>query len=435
MAKIEFQFGLRVALNRIDPRQIRSLDTKTFEDFVVSTNTQVSRSAELPAFRVDVSTDILRAVTGEPGDTSLAKRLTGSDALVLSYASTAGDLPDLCGRLLTAYGESTYKNAFGWIDDLALVKDPTQIASLDELVASQIRSGSLPTSHLALPEAIGWEDLDGFKIGGSPRGHVYDELDLEAYLTAIGDERQLIDVAALRARDVSVRYTRNPESFDRRSTLYQCIVSEQRLDNALYVLIEGRWFAVNEGLTAQVDGFVNALPGTKTLLPQAEVGEAEANYNNRLAESDPGRLLLLDAKIVRPGSAASGIEVCDVLTSDGEFIHVKRKSRSATLSHLFAQGSVSADAFLGDEVFRDRIRAAIDSKADPELKSRWLDLIPNGASTVSGSNYTVTYAVISASKGAGRDWLPFFSKLNLMQHGRRLMSMGIKVQVARIPIG
>jgi uncharacterized protein (TIGR04141 family) len=81
LSKIEYQFGLRVALNRIDPRQLRSLDTKTFEDMVVSTNTQVSKSAELPTFRVDVSTAILRAATGEPRDASFAKRLSGSDAL------------------------------------------------------------------------------------------------------------------------------------------------------------------------------------------------------------------------------------------------------------------------------------------------------------------------------------------------------------------
>ena len=31
MSKIERQFGLRVALNRIDPAQLRSMDTKTFE--------------------------------------------------------------------------------------------------------------------------------------------------------------------------------------------------------------------------------------------------------------------------------------------------------------------------------------------------------------------------------------------------------------------
>lgn len=51
-AKIERRFGLKVALNLINDRQIRSLDTKTFDEMVVSTNTQTSRTADLPTFGV-----------------------------------------------------------------------------------------------------------------------------------------------------------------------------------------------------------------------------------------------------------------------------------------------------------------------------------------------------------------------------------------------
>jgi len=51
--KIERRFGLKVALNLIDERQIRSLDTKKFDEMVVSTNVQTSRTTELPTFGVD----------------------------------------------------------------------------------------------------------------------------------------------------------------------------------------------------------------------------------------------------------------------------------------------------------------------------------------------------------------------------------------------
>lgn len=103
LSKIENQFGLRVALNRIDPCQIRSLDTKTFEDLVVSTNTQASKSAELPTFGVDISRDILRAVTGEPRDQMLSKRIAGSGSLVMGVKATASEIPAICDDLLTAF--------------------------------------------------------------------------------------------------------------------------------------------------------------------------------------------------------------------------------------------------------------------------------------------------------------------------------------------
>ncbi|MCW4386328.1 TIGR04141 family sporadically distributed protein [Salinibacterium sp. SYSU T00001] len=63
-ARIERRFGLKVALNLIDEKQIRSLDTKLFDEMVVSRNTQTSRTAELPTFGVDILRDIVRGVTG-----------------------------------------------------------------------------------------------------------------------------------------------------------------------------------------------------------------------------------------------------------------------------------------------------------------------------------------------------------------------------------
>ena len=188
LSKIEFQFGLRVALNRVDPRQLRSLDTKTFEDLVVSTNTQVSKSAELPTFRVDVATDILRAVTGEPRDESLAKRLAGSDSLTLNVELAPNDLPELCGRLLDAFTADDYKAEFGWIDQLTQVRDVARVEELNELLVQQLVTGTVGTTHLAMPEGIDWQDVESFKIGGAGRA-TFDELDLEEYLDRLGADR------------------------------------------------------------------------------------------------------------------------------------------------------------------------------------------------------------------------------------------------------
>lgn len=149
ISKIEHQFGLRVALNRIDPRQLRSLDTKTFEDMVVSSNTQVSKSAELPTFRVDVSTDILRAATGVPRNAAFAKRLSGSDALVMNADTEPTDLPSLCEDLLRAFSEDRYKSDFGWIDQLALVRNTDLVNTLDgRLVADLINGIKIGRAHV-----------------------------------------------------------------------------------------------------------------------------------------------------------------------------------------------------------------------------------------------------------------------------------------------
>jgi len=429
-SKIEHQFGLRVALNRIDASQIRSLDTKTFEDMVVTKNVQTSKSAELPNFGVDVSRDILRAVTGQPRDRSVTKRLSGSDALVLSANVTPAGLAALCADLLAAFHEVTYKTDFEWIDQLALVNDDATIDALDTLLEAQLIAGDTSQTHMAVPETIDWEDIDVFKIGGTFRT-TYEDLDLDEYLGQLGPKKSEITIDRLKSRPVSVRFTRSTD-FDTRWNVYQCLITEQRHSGQLHVLIEGRWFAVSDSIVADVDTFANSLPASPLALISSAKGEKEGDYNKRLANSDPDELLLLDAHIKRPGGAASGIELCDVLASSGEFIHVKRKSRSSTLSHLFAQGAVSASTFNGDGVFRDEIRNLIASAVPPVKQPQWMDLVPANGSPVDKSKYLVSYVVIANSSKTGTDWLPFFSKLNLMQHGKQLRDLGFTVSITRV---
>jgi uncharacterized protein (TIGR04141 family) len=430
-AKIQRQFGLRVALNRIDPSQIRSMDTKIFEDMVVTRNTQTSKSSDIPTFGVDVSRDILRAVAGEPRDQEFAKRIAGSDALVLSVDLEVEQLPAKCDALLEAYKDTAYKTDFEWIDQLAVVEGVDEVARLDDLLVSQLVSGDTTRTHMATPEPIAWEDIDSFTIGGT-RKQTYDDLDLDQYLTLLADKRSDITIEKLKSRKVSVAYTRSGNSASLWS-VYQCLVSEQRVDDELFVLIEGRWFAVSDSLVEKVDRFVDSLPTGVPLLEPAMTAETEPAYNTRMAQTYPDDFLLLDAKIKRPGGASTGIEFCDLLAASGDVIHVKRKSRSATLSHLFAQGSVSATTFVGDGEYREAVRASI-REAEPDAKraSRWLSLIPDGLSAVQADLHKVSYVVIAKTTRSGTDWLPFFSKLNLMQHGRQLQNMRFPVSITRI---
>lgn len=426
-AKIQRQFGLRVGLNRIDPSQIRSMDTKTFEDMVVTKNTQTSRSSDIPNFGVDVSRDILRAVAGEPRDKTFAKRLAGSDALVLSLEVTPRDLAAKCDELLVAYEDTAYRADFEWIDHLEVVEDQARIDVLDLAMEAQLKAADTTTTHMAMPEPIAWEDIDTFRIAGT-RKATYDDLDLSDYLSALGAKISEITIPRLKQRSVSVKYTRSGD-FDGVWNVYQCLVSEQRLGSQLFVLIEGRWFAVSDTLVGQVDSFLGSLPTTTPPIEDALSGELEPEYNARMANEHPSDLLLLDAKIKRPGGASTGIEFCDLLSSTGELIHVKRKSRSSTLSHLFAQGSISASTFVSDGEYRDELRKAVLEASPSGSEAQWLSLVPDSTTSIDKQKYTVSYVVLTKGKHDGPDWLPFFSKLNLMQHGRQLQNLGFRVSV------
>lgn len=429
-ARIERRFGLKVALNLLDERQLRSLDTKKFDEMVVSTNTQTSRTTELPTFGVDILRDILRAVTGKAPVSSGYKSLSGADALVLGVARPVTDLPAVLRDLHSHYTATKYQAAFGWVDHLSEVKDPTLVNALDELLVAQLKASDTSVTHMAMPENLDWEDIEHFLITPT-RGKTYDELDLDEYLAQTATDPANLTLALLRSRKVSVKFLRNPDA-DSRWSIYQCLVSEQRLNGLLYALIEGRWFAIADTLVNQVDTAIAAIPSASVTLPAGLLGESEGDYNARAAAASAD-LALLDKKLVAPDGSTTRIEFCDLLCTDGSLVHVKRKSRSSTLSHLFAQGHVSAEALV-DGTLRDRVRAAITNAAGNADATGWLNLVPPSSSAPERDKVTVTYAVITNSKATGVEWLPFFSRLTLMQTVRDLNRLGFtKVALLRVP--
>jgi hypothetical protein len=60
--------------------------------------------------------------------------------------------------------------------------------------------------------------------------------------------------------------------------------------------------------------------------------------------------------------------LCDVLSKVGEFIHVKRKSSSSCLGHLFAQGSLRSTLVNGS-MFPEEIRQQIQESVAPEKQA------------------------------------------------------------------
>lgn len=429
-SKIVRQFGLKTVLNAIDPAQIRSLDTKTFEDMVVARNMQASRSTTLSTFEVDAVRDILRAATGEPKDDTLGSRVSGADSIVLNIGTTVGDLTTVCRDLLAAYSADSYKESFGWVDDLAQVVDAPTIAQLDEQLVAELRASDTGHTHLAMPEVLDWQEVDKFKITGT-RDTEYDDLDLDAYLEQLPRIDDLT-LQKLKSRRVQVKFARSSE-WDTRWTVYQCLVSEQRTDDGLFALIEGRWFKISDSLAERVDEYTSSLSNSSITLLPAYVGESEEDYNLRLAGEDAEHRLCLDAKLVLAEGATSRIEVCDVLVDDRTLVHVKRKSRSSTLSHLFSQGVVSMTALLHDAAFRARVRDLVSEQVPDQ--TGWDDVIPPPTTALDRDAFTVSYVVLVNSTRQGTDWLPFFSKLNLMHAVRTLRAnQGVNVTIDRVDV-
>ena len=146
----------------------------------------------------------------------------------------------------------------------------------------------------------------------------------------------------------------------------------------------------------------------------------EGDYNAALAASDKERYALMDAKNIPYGGGQSKIELCDVLSEDGRFIHIKKYSGSAVLSHLFNQGYVSTMLVKSDAAFRNKASKLL-SEANPSFASA---LGPESVKEV-------VFGIITKDN-VDRPRLPFFSKVTLDAVRSNLLAMGAKVSVKAI---
>ena len=156
-------------------------------------------------------------------------------------------------------------------------------------------------------------------------------------------------------------------------------------------------------------------------MPAAIEGEEERAYNERAA-AEAG-LALLDRKLVSIGGTS--IEVADLVSASGDLIHVKRKTQSATLSHLFAQGRISAEALKVDAAVREAAAAHMDT--DGRVGGALL------RGPYEARSKTVVYAVIASNAAELPGKLPFFSRLNLWQ-AHRFLTATLDYRVAFVGI-
>lgn len=419
----ERNFGLKVVLNTVNPERLRSIDIRTFEELPLYTRQQASAASSISVFDIDIDSDLLRAVTGEPTEEDFGLRITGADSLAVNSRVDFKDIGRKCNQILSAYKGTKYKKNFSWVDHLQSIREPLLREELDAHLSQMIARSEIENIYLCPPEPLDWITVEGFRF--SPEGVSGEwraDITLDDYLGLVGQEDPMT-AEILRKHRVWVKYENSDEPAAKWS-VYECVVLQTELNRYLYVLTGGQWFQIEKTFAARVLRDLKGIPSRDSFLLDAEVGEKEGEYNERIASALPG-LVLMDRKTIRSEGATTPIEFCDLFSKDKQIIHVKRKTQSAMLSHLFGQGTVSAELFLRDDTFRDLLRTILRNQR-PNLSN----LIPKSRPIT--RDYQVVYAIITDGQRKWPDSLPFFSQLYIRQNARRLRNFGYKVLLSRI---
>lgn len=432
---IEPGFGLRVTLNAVDADRLRSVDLRTIEEMTMQTRRQASRIAGLEVFGINVTRDIVAGVTGQPRDMSVGTVMTGRDQCVLHGSVPFDQIATRCKQLLGLYDRDDYKERFGWIDHMSAVADDPLRSSLDDALVGALNAGNFDQLHFAAPEQMEWADLAGFRYSCEPvSAALHPDLEPAEYVAAHETRRRAVGpLDAERLRKDKVQMFGGPADAQIVAwQVYRCCVFQTTFAGYLYVLSGGLWYQIEKSFADRVRGEVANIAEFAPQefgLPPADPGEHEEDYLVRAAPLMEQALelpvVVMDQQMVRAADAASDIEVCDLFTGAKHFIHAKRRTRSSTLSHLFAQGTVSAQAFVNDQTYREGARAKIAQTACGTA-----DFFPSARPIA--RDYTVVFAVIAKGTGSLGPALPFLSQVNLSYAGRQIRAWGYELALMRI---
>jgi uncharacterized protein (TIGR04141 family) len=435
---VEQGFGLRFAIRKLDPARVRTVTRNILEQGARVDRNSVPNGQRVEDFAIEEYGEIISRLTGP----SSAQGLTFTAGRTVSFSLKASDslgLPigkeplDLLADLREVDRVVDSEPAVGelaFIEQLRALKskDP-RLAELEAAFNTQLDDSDAGSIALSFPwegdEDRGDAQTYRIKVPGGPRGgEIAAEIDLPAILDALSEVPR--DDRVQTSKTATIQAFEDEEAtsaISRAIPISKWISAEVTLGPTRFFFRDGRWYEVGSGYVDHLRGRVAAILNAPSpvSLPGWNVGEDEEAYNKRVG-AGPG-FVCLDRELVptemHPGR---GIELCDLLGPEGELIHVKRAAKSAPLSHLFAQGMVSAEQLLFDDQARARIGELAKAKK-------------SGYSLPGGWQPRHVVFAIALKRGLSPERLFTFTQVVMVRCVDRLRYRQVKVSVVGIPLG
>jgi len=412
---IERDFGLKVTLNSVDPDKLRSLDKASYDTNPLNSRTQSTKDVDIFNLHLDSEMEMLYAITGVSKVKEFGGHVTGRDALTLVVGTDLSNIPKILSESLVRY-RAKLPEKFSWVENINRVRDFDEIEILDLELDDVVASSSHDSLWLGEPEVVDWENQVGYSFDMYQRTPRHVSLSFEDYISYLDGE-----VPTVKLMKNHVVHVNNSEYQSVNSwPVYRCLYAEIKFGSDQYILRNGIWYKVNCDFVSTVDDYLSNLDIHPFEFPVYSHDD-EGDYNENVFNTESG-FCLMDKKNIQIGGAYDKLEHCDLIRNGNEFVHVKLYRSSSTLSHLFSQGSVAAEAFIKDSDYREKL----NPKLPASIK------LSNPALRPDPSSYKVVYAI--ATKKNIPIELPFFSKVTLKNSLKTLRALNYGVTLAKIDV-
>jgi uncharacterized protein (TIGR04141 family) len=418
----EPRFGLHVVANSVSSDRVISADTRGLVGRGRSQRTVMPSAGPLYELGIETDEELVRLLEGKPA-ADFANAAAGGESLQLKIRGfSLARLQEKLDQIIELYESSRYKESYEFLDYFTPVRreDKALRDALDGATIDLIHQRSDDLAF-APPDILEPLQVNHYVLRCG--GYSSDELD-ELSADAVYDTLEQWSIEdPLRSVKVDA-YDSSGDRVVESYSLLHYIVADIPYDDRRYVLAAGVWIEVDQDYVTAVQRRIDRLPDITRKLRLAtwnlNVQENEEAYNHHVGRKR--RWKVLDRKnfpIERPNQK---VEVCDLLTPDKQLLCVKRMTKSSTLSHLFAQGLVSADLLVNNA----------DGYQDQVIE--YLTELRLGATFGSREDWTVVYAIATSNTARLSKSLYFFSKVGLDRTAKQLRSLGVNVALARVPL-
>ncbi len=424
----EYDFGLRITLNCVDPEKLKSTDTLE-PSGAKRQRTQIPIDGDLTYFDVDTDSTIFKSLTGKVKDEykDIFKHATGAKNVRISSTASPAELVDLCSKLLTLYQDESYKTEFPGIQDISPVSDPAVIAALDAKLIAAIQAKEKNLS-LSVPEIQNYHDGLWNIFRGSGSGKVYDDVTIDSYYEYLEEKSvdfNSIKTAVLKKHEL-VLTDEGGRDIRKSFPIYKCLLFDVVLeDKQTYHLCEGNWYQIARDYIAKLTADLDLLCKNSTL-PEYN-HKNEGAYNQEASKLSKSRICLDRENIAPPKQKQ--VEPCDiyeVVEQKAILHHIKISTDAPALSHLFNQGVNSINLLHSESEAMAKIKRLVSEKIDEEYKG---DLI----SPLENKNIMVSFGIISRKDPINKSLnLPLFSRISLRRCMKELKRMGIEAEFSFI---
>jgi uncharacterized protein (TIGR04141 family) len=416
----EHDFGLRVTLNCVDPKKLKSTDTMQ-PGAARRQRIQSPVGEELTYFDFDRNSSVLRSLTGKVAEKykNLFKDATGASSLNIKSTSLPNGLTGLCEKLLELYESESYRATFPDIQNIIPVRDPQLLDELGNALVTAVRTKA-ENLYLSIPDMIDYRKGAHYAaFSGVGKSDLYEDVFIDKYYEYL--ENNSVDLSQTSFDDLKHQrlnlIDENENEIDS-FAMQNCFIFETPLgqEGQTYHIADGKWYRVENSYLARLKDTLDPLCAPTALPPYCH--ENEGHYN----ESMVGALgyICLDEKNISPDGQTQ-VEPCDLYSvEDGTaiFHHIKRSTLSGALSHLFNQGTNAIELLKLEPKAIEKLQELVMEKAIVDSAEGLLNPIKDG-------KFGVVFGIVThKNQKAKSENLPLFSRISLMRSARWLKVSG-----------